>query len=187
MYNSCTIEKIENVCASYFDIVIIGNYTLTLKSSNQLKLPNSVSELVINTDYGQGTKIIRFTRVDNCYYTDITNLYTLKENILKTVESRKAYKLESGNSTSITFKVKNCNGLIEIKGHSNYVQSKDRIINACIGCLNGATQLYNISSDSQQITMQSSYSGLTYTITLNLGYSYSCVDIELPVGSEIVK
>lgn len=187
MYNSCTIEKLENVCASYFDIVMIGNHTLTLKSSDNLQLPNGVSELVLNVDYGQGTKMIRFTRVDNCYYTDIINFYTLKENIINSAPIRKSYKFESGNSSNITFKVRNCNGLIEIKGHSNYIMTKDRIINAGIGCLNGTAQIYNFGNDIQQISMTSSYSNSIYTFNVNLGFAYSCIDIELPIGSEIIK
>ena len=186
MYSDATIEKIENVSASYFDIVMIGSSTLTLKSSERLQLPNGVSELVLNPDVGEGTKIIRFTRVDNCYYMNSPNPYTIKANIIKEVPLRKSYKLESGASTNITFKVKNANGLIDIKGHSNYVSSKDRIINACIGCLNGASQLYNLSSDTQQITMSSSFSNSTYTFTINLTYEWSRIDVTLPVGAEII-
>ena len=187
MYDSHTIEKLENVCASCFDIIIIGNFTLTLKSSEQLQLPNGVPELVLNPDCGEGTKIIRFTRVDNCYYMNIPNPYTIKANIINDVPLRKSYTLGSGESTNITFKVKNANGLIDIKGHSNYVLSKDRIINACIACLDETSQLYNLSSDTQQITMSSSYASSTYTFTINLNYAWSCVDITLPVGAELVS
>lgn len=186
IYDSCTISNLSNINASYFDILMIGDISVTLKSSDSLQLPNGVSELVLNTDYGFGTKIIRFTRVDKCYYTDILNTYTLKENILRTVSSRTTKIYESGNSHNITFSAKCANGLIMLKGHSNYTD-KDRAIFAGISILNGSANLFNFASDTKQITLSSfTYTDNTYTFNLDVGYEYSVIDIELPMTSKFI-